>query len=50
MQPVGIQRKGGGYQIVHRCTGCGKRQPNRAALDTVQDDFESLLALMREGS
>jgi len=46
MQPVGIRRSRKGFQVVHRCTGCGRQQANRAALDTVQDDFESLLALM----
>ena len=47
MQPVAISRNRKGFQIIHRCTGCGKRQPNRAALDTVEDDFDALLALMR---
>jgi hypothetical protein len=46
MRPVGIVRGRKGFQILHQCTGCDKRQPNRVALDTVQDDFEALLALM----
>lgn len=46
MRPVGIVQRRKGFQIVHECTGCGKRHPNRVALDTVQDDLDALLALM----
>jgi hypothetical protein len=33
-------------QILHICTGCGKVQPNKVALNTVQDDFDALVAFM----
>ena len=31
-----------GYQIVYRCVGCGKEQPNKAAED---DTYEGMLGL-----
>ncbi len=49
MEPVRLLRNRKGFQILHRCTRCGKRQPNIAALDTEQDDMEALLAMMAEG-
>lgn len=50
MKPIGIVRKRGALQVVHRCTRCGKTQPNRLAEDTDQaDDFERVLALMQQG-
>ena len=49
MRPVQVRKTKKGYQVLHVCTGCGKRQPNKVALDTVQDDFDALLALMAAG-
>jgi len=34
-----------GFQIVHRCEGCGEHRRNRAAVDTVQAD--EVVGLMR---
>ncbi len=48
MRPVGVLKRKKGWQVVHECTGCGKRQPNILALDTTQDDMDALLALMAE--
>ena len=49
MQPVDIVRKRKGLQIVHRCTRCGKVQPNKIAADTLQpDELDALLELMRD--
>ena len=48
MKPVELVTKRKGQQIVHRCTRCGKRQPNKVAAGTVQpDDFEAILGMMR---
>lgn len=40
------KRKNKDLQILHICTGCGKVQPNKVALNTVQDDFDALMAFM----
>jgi len=47
MAPARLVRGRKGFQILHRCTACGKEQLNRAALDTTQDDLDALLVLMR---
>jgi uncharacterized Zn finger protein len=48
MRPVELVNKRRGLQIVHRCTRCGKVQPNKVAAATVQsDDFEVILEMMR---
>jgi uncharacterized Zn finger protein len=48
MRPIELVRKRHGFQIVHRCTRCGKVQPNRVAAETVQaDDFDVILDMMR---
>lgn len=48
MQPIGLVRKRKGLQVIHRCTRCGKMQPNRVATGTDQsDDFELILDVMR---
>ena len=40
MRPVAVeQRRGKGWVVVHECTSCGARRPNRLALaDPVQPD------------
>jgi hypothetical protein len=39
MAPIGLDHCAKkGFQIVHRCLGCGERRRNRAAIDTVQPD------------
>ena len=46
MTPVGLDycaKKG--FQIIHRCLGCGERKRNRAAADTAQPDL--LIAFMQ---
>jgi len=47
MEPTGLVDKGGkGWQIVHRCTICGQRQPNRVVRDGQSaDDLDLLLEL-----
>jgi hypothetical protein len=49
MEPVNLLASRKGFQVLHRCTRCGKRQPNIAALETDQDDLEALLELMKQG-
>lgn len=40
MQPVALDYRGNkGWMVIHECTRCGRRQPNRLALDDpVQPD------------
>jgi hypothetical protein len=38
MQPVDLVSKPKGWQVVHRCTRCGKTQPNKVATGTIQPD------------
>ena len=51
MEPYEIVRsKKKGFQVVHRCTQCGKTQPNKLALTPTggagQSDFEAMLAFL----
>ena len=46
MQPVELVSKRKGWQVVHRCTRCGKTQPNKVATETIQsDDIDALVDL-----
>ena len=46
MQPVELVSKRKGWQVVHRCTRCGKTQPNKVATATIQsDDIDALVDL-----
>lgn len=47
MEPWGLLDKGGkGWQIVHVCTVCAQRQPNRVVREGVApDDLDTLLRL-----
>ncbi len=47
MEPIGLVDKSGkGWQIVHRCTVCGQRQPNRVVREGQSpDDLDALLEL-----
>jgi RNHCP domain len=48
MQPIELVSKRKGWQVVHRCTRCGKTQPNKVASATHQaDDIEALVELSR---
>jgi hypothetical protein len=48
MQPLELVNARKGWQIVHCCSRCGRRQPNKVADGTVQpDDFEVILDVMR---
>jgi uncharacterized Zn finger protein len=48
MQPVELVSRRKGWQVVHRCTRCGKTQPNKVATATNQsDDIEALVGLFR---
>lgn len=48
MAPVQLHQTGAkGFQLVHRCLGCGALRRNRVATDTVvPDDLDQLIALM----
>ena len=51
MRPEELVSKRKGWQIVHRCTRCGKRQPNKVADATVQpDDLDVILEMMRSAA
>ena len=47
MEPIGLVEKSGkGWQLVHRCTACGHRQPNRLVRDgDAPDDLDMVLQL-----
>lgn len=47
MRPIAItQPRGKGLAVVHECTSCGHRQPNRLALDTpVPDSVEAIIEI-----
>jgi DNA-directed RNA polymerase subunit RPC12/RpoP len=47
MEPVGLVEKSGkGWQVVHRCTACGHRQPNRLVREgDAPDDLDLVLQL-----
>jgi hypothetical protein len=48
MRPVELLSRRKGWQVVHRCTRCGKCQPNKVAHATVQpDDFDVILDVLR---
>ena len=48
MQPIELVSRRKGWQLVHRCTRCGKTQPNRVASATTQsDDIDVLVELFR---
>jgi hypothetical protein len=38
MQPVDLVSNRKGWQVVHRCTRCGRTQPNKVATGTIQPD------------
>lgn len=45
MKPVGIEKKGEEYIILHRCIKCGKEKKNKSAKS---DNFEMLIRLCRD--
>ena len=45
MAPVGLDKKGDQYTLVHRCERCGHVKPNKSAAG---DSFSALLALARK--
>jgi hypothetical protein len=45
MEPVGLDRRGDAYTILHRCLRCGHAKPNKSAAG---DNFSALLALARK--
>src|SRR3712207_8793838 len=46
MEPIGLVEKSGkGWQVVHRCTVCGHRQPNRLVREgDAPDDLDLVLS------
>ncbi|MEM9624515.1 MAG: RNHCP domain-containing protein [Pseudomonadota bacterium] len=50
MQPVAVVRNRKGWQIVHQCTKCGHKQPNKVAQMTLQDDMDALVRFMRNNN
>lgn len=45
MKPVGLTHKAKkGWQIIHRCTGCGQQSVNKIAEATTQPDCYDMLA------
>ena len=37
MEPIGVSVKNHSYSIIHQCTKCGKRIPNKASADDNRD-------------
>jgi hypothetical protein len=46
MRPIDLVSRRKGWQVVHRCTRCGKTQPNKVATGTVQPDVIDALILL----
>ena len=44
MKPVGVDKKGEKFIIIHECITCGKKMRNKASEN---DDFEVIVALLR---
>jgi hypothetical protein len=45
MEPVALRHRGAkGFQIVHRCTGCGAASVNKVAIGTQQPDAVDAVA------
>ncbi|MCX6811665.1 MAG: RNHCP domain-containing protein [Candidatus Berkelbacteria bacterium] len=44
MKPVGVEKKGEEYIILHRCMECGAEKKNRAAKD---DNFDILIRISK---
>lgn len=43
MEPIGLEYKGGkGYQVIHKCILCGKKQLNITAEDDNQDEIAKI--------
>ncbi len=49
MKPIGLKcHSKKGFQIIHECTKCGKRQVNMVAESTIQpDDISELIKLLQ---
>ena len=40
MEPIGVNKKGGEYIIIHKCTKCGLEKPNKAV---ESDNFQMII-------
>jgi hypothetical protein len=49
MKPIGLKyHSKKGFQVVHKCIECGKKQVNKVAESTVQpDDYDELVKLLQ---
>jgi hypothetical protein len=47
MEPIGIEKKGKEYTIIHKCTVCGHKKPNKAVKE---DNFQMIIQISAEGS
>jgi hypothetical protein len=45
MEPIGVEKKGGEYTIIHKCTVCGLKKPNKAVKE---DDFQMIVQVSAE--
>ena len=44
MEPVSVEKGSAGYDIIHKCVLCGKKQRNKASKT---DDFETLVRVAK---
>ena len=47
MEPIGVNKKGNEYTILHKCVKCGLEKPNKAVKE---DSFEMLIQVGAENS
>jgi hypothetical protein len=45
MKPIGIQKNGREYSIIHKCIKCGKEKPNKAVKE---DNFQMIVQISSE--
>jgi DNA-directed RNA polymerase subunit RPC12/RpoP len=43
MKPIGVDKKGDKFIIIHECVKCGKKMKNKVSVD---DDFEMVVGLI----
>ncbi len=45
MEPIGVDKKGSEYTILHKCTKCGFEKPNKA---NKEDNFQMIVQVSSE--
>src|SRR6267142_2518437 len=47
MEPIGVEKSGQEYTIIHKCTKCGKELPNKAVKE---DNFQMIIQIATENA